>query len=160
MAPRRRTPGASEAPAARPARTSSRHMRRSARLAVLLTLGAACAPAAALAQSATAPAAAKAVPSPFKADRPASAPTGLTPDTVAAPLAFPEQPVILTWGEVPGAAEYHVEVSDTPGFSRVVWEADTTQAIAVPETLLPDGQYWWRVRATDAAGTAGVHSRV
>ena len=35
-----------------------------------------------------------------------------------------------------------------------------TQPIAVPEILLPDGAYWWRVRAVDAAGTQGVWSDV
>ncbi|WP_217912733.1 DUF4962 domain-containing protein [Miltoncostaea marina] len=134
-------------------------MRRSVHLALLLSACAAVAPAAVLAQGTAAPEK-PAVTSPFAADRAASVPSGLTPDGVAAPLAFPETPVVLAWGEVPGAAEYHVEVSDTPGFSRVVWEADTAETVAAPEVVLPDGEYWWRVRATDAAGTAGAWSGV
>ena len=91
--------------------------------------------------------------------RPAS-PPGLSPNTAAAPVKYPEQSVILTWGDVPKAVGYTVEVSDTPGFSRIVWKGKTTQAIAVPEILLPDGAYWWRVRAVDAAGTEGLWSDV
>ncbi len=75
-------------------------------------------------------------------------------------MRYPDQAVILTWGDVPKAVGYSVEVSDTPGFSRIVWKAKTTQAIAVPEILLPDGAYWWRVRAVDEAGTEGIWSDV
>lgn len=116
-------------------------------------------PAIVLADTAAA-AKAKAVTSPFKADRLSSKPSGLTPDGVTSPVRYPEQAVILTWGDVPDAAGYTVEVSDNPGFSRTIWTADTTQAIAVPEVLLPDGSYWWRVRAVDAAGTHGIWSDV
>jgi len=132
-------------------------MRRAAALALALS---ACTLAAPVVASAQTPAPAAPVKSPFKADRQASIPTGLTPNSVATPLVFPDKPVVLTWGEVPGAAGYTVEISDTPGFSSIIWKADTVQAIAVPEKLLPDGQYWWRVKAVDKAGTVGVYSDV
>lgn len=99
-------------------------------------------------------------PSPFKQDPLSSTPLGLTPSTLASPFRYPDEPVVLSWGDVPGAVGYHVEISANPGFSKVVWQADTVQPIAVPEVLLPDGEYWWRVRAVDAAGTVGVNSDV
>ena len=134
-------------------------MRRATALAIALSACAVATPAVALAQT-TAPDAPKAVASPFKADRLASVPSGMTPNTLTSPLTFPDKPVILTWGEVPGAVGYTVEVSDTPGFSSIVWKAETVQPVAVPEKLFPDGQYWWRVKAVDAAGTVGAYSDV
>jgi hypothetical protein len=161
--------GAIGAPSARRPAVASRAMRRSRRLALAMSVCALAAPAIAQAQTTTtttptttspATSAPKAIPSPFKADRLSSQPTGLSPNTAATPVRYPEQSVILTWGDVPKAVGYSVEVSDTPGFSRIVWKGKTTQAIAVPEILLPDGAYWWRVRAVDAAGTEGIWSDV
>ena len=144
-------------PGARPPAVASRAMRRSRRLAVALSVCMLGVPALAITDTATAATAAK---SPFKADRLSSKPSGLTPDGVTSPVRYPEQSVILTWGDVPDAAGYTVEISDSPGFSKTIWTADTSQAIAVPEILLPDGSYWWRVRAVNAAGTQGVWSDV
>ena len=148
------------APAARPAAVASRAMRRSRRLAFALSVCLLGAPALAHA-AVTAPSSpAAATPSPFKADRLSSQPSGLTPNTTATPVRYPEQAVVLTWGEVPKAAGYRVEIADSPAFSKTIWSDDVTQPIAVPEILLPDGAYWWRVRAVDAAGTQGVWSDV
>ncbi len=145
------------APGARPPAVASRAMRRSRRLAVALSVCILGAPA--LVQVASPPAAA-AAPSPFAADRLSSKPSGLTPDNLTAPVRYPDQSVVLTWGEIPTAAGYTVEIADNPGFSNIVWTAETSQAIAVPEILLPDGAYWWRVRAVDEAGTQGIWSDV
>ena len=103
---------------------------------------------------------AKAVASPFKADRLSSQPSGLTPNTVdhAGPLPGPVGRPDL--GRRPGRGLLQRRGRDNPGFSKVVWKGDTTQAIAVPEIVLPDGVYWWRVRAVDAAGTQGLWSDV
>jgi hypothetical protein len=149
-------------------------MRRSTRLALALSLCALGAPAVAHGANEPAtpsapgapgvapgePAPPKAVASPFKRDRASSRPFGLTPDNVATPFRYPEEPVVLTWGEVPGAAGYAVEVSSTPGFTDIAWESETAQPVAVPDVLLPDGWYWWRVKAVDAAGTVGLASEV
>jgi hypothetical protein len=147
-------------PGARPSAVASRAMRRSRRLAVALSVCLLGVPALAHADVTTPPDPGAATRSPFKADRLSSQPSGLTPNTAASPVRYPEQAVILTWGEVPKAVGYTVEISDNPGFSKTVWSADVTQPIAVPEILLPDGAYWWRVRAVDAAGTQGVWSDV
>ena len=161
----RRTAGAGAAPGARRAVVASPAMRRSRRLALALSVCALGAPALAHAAQAgaTTPGATTptaAVKSPFAADRASSKPSGLAPDNATTPVRYPEQSVILTWGDVPDAAGYSVEIADNPGFSSVLWKASTTQSIAVPEILLPDGAYWWRVRAVDAAGTLGLWSDV
>ena len=157
----RHTPGTVDAPHARPAVVASRAMRRSRRLALALSACTLVVPALAHAQdAATGTTPAKAIASPFKADRLSSQPSGLTPNSAANPVKYPEAAVILTWGDVPGAASYSVEVADNPGFSKVVWKGDTAQSIAVPDVVLPDGAYWWRVRAVDAAGTIGLWSDV
>ena len=158
----RHTPGTVDAPHARPALVASRSMRRSRRLALALSACTLVVPALAAAQGTTDPGTtpAKPIVSPFKADRLASQPSGLTPNSVASPVRYPEQAMILTWGDVPDAVTYDVEIASNPGFSNVVWKGETSQAIAVPDKVLPDGVYWWRVRATDAAGTDGIWSDV
>lgn len=145
----------------------SRHMRRATRLVVALSVCGLALPATLAAQSGPGiPGSTPIVPaptqakSPFKADRLASKPLSLSPNSVAAPLAYPDAPVVLTWSDVPGAVTYQVDISSTPGFSDIVWSSEVVQAIAVPDTLLPDGQYWWRVKAVDQAGTVGLSSDV
>ena len=157
----RHTTGMDDAPHARTAVVASRAMRRSRRLALALSACTLLVPALAhAADPATGTTPAKAVASPFKADRLSSQPSGLTPNTAATPVRYPDHSVILTWGDVPGAVGYSVEIASNPGFSKVVWKGQTSQSIAVPEVVLPDGAYWWRVKAVDAAGTQGVWSDV
>lgn len=98
--------------------------------------------------------------SPFTADRDSSEPLGLTPDQVSDAFTYPDEPVVLEWSPVPGAVSYVVEIATSPGFTRVVWRATTDQWKVAPQTLLPDGTYWWRVTAVDAAGTKGITSDV
>lgn len=112
------------------------------------------APPASVAPAAGAPA----VMSAFKADRTSSMPLGLVPDDVTKPLAYPDEPIVLTWSAVPGAALYKIEVSSNPAFTDIEWSAETDQTQIAPEILFPDGSYWWRVTATDAAGVVGLTS--
>lgn len=149
--------GTDSAPHARRAVVASRAMRRSRRIALALSV---CLMAVPVVGSAAEPASAPAAPSAFKADRASSKATGLTPDNTTSPVRYPEQAVILRWGDVPKAAGYEVEISDGPGFSDTVWTDSVSQAVAVPDILLPDGAYWWRVRALDDAGVKGVWSDV
>ena len=157
----RHTPGTVDAPPARPAVVASRAMRRSRRLALALSACTLVVPALAHAQDpATGTTPAKTVASPFKADRLSSQPSALIPNSTANPVRYPEAAVILDWGDVPDAVSYEVEVADNPGFSKTVWKGSTEQSIAVPDVVLPDGAYWWRVRAVNEAGTIGVWSDV
>lgn len=158
----RHTDGTPAAPHARRPAVASRAMRRSRRLALALSVVALGAPALAVAETAPEPAvpAPTQAKSPFTADRLSSKPTGLTPNSATSPVLYPEQAVVLRWGDVPGAVGYTVEIADNPGFSRVVWSAEVAMAMAAPEILLPDGGYWWRVQAIDQAGTKGLWSDV
>jgi hypothetical protein len=126
----------------------------------LLAAAAIAAPVAATAPAATAPGAARPGPaaSPFTADRASSLPLGLVPDDVSKPFAYPDEPIVLSWSAVPGAVSYRVQVSSNAAFTDVVWSTETDQAQVAPDVLLPDGTYYWRVTATDAAGTIGLTS--
>lgn len=160
----RHADGADGASHARRPAVASRAMRRSRRLALALSLCAIVVPATGLAQtpdpSGPAVPATNQAKSPFAADRLSSKPASLTPDSATTPVQYPDSAITLSWGDVPGATGYSVEIADNPGFSRVVWKADTVQPVAVPEVILPDGAYWWRVRAVDKAGTLGLWSEV
>lgn len=98
--------------------------------------------------------------SPFTVDRPSSEPLGLFPNQTTDPFTYPDEPVVLDWSPVPGAVHYVVEISNSPGFTSVLWTTTTDQIEATPNVLLPDGTYWWRVTAVDAAGTKGIVSKV
>lgn len=98
--------------------------------------------------------------SPFVADRASSEALGLFPNQTTDPFTYPAEPVVLNWSPVPGAVSYLVEVSPSPGFGTLVWKTNTDQVMVAPETLLPDGQYWWRVSAFDKANTKGIVSSV
>ena len=101
-----------------------------------------------------------AAPSPFAADPGSSLPVGLVPNQTVNPLVAPGQPVVLSWDPVPGAVSYDVEVSSSPGFTKIVWSQATDQAQVAPNLILADGTYWWRVTAVDKAGTHGITSSV
>jgi hypothetical protein len=98
--------------------------------------------------------------SPFAADPGSSLPVGLVPNQTVNPLVAPQQPVVLTWSPVPGAVSYAVEISPSPGFSKIVWSQNTDQPQVAPNIILADGTYWWRVTASDKAGTRGITSGV
>ena len=63
------------------------------------------------------------------------------------------------WGAVPGAARYEVEVSSASGFpAGSKWCCGETilGTSFVPTSVLANNEYFWRVRAIDANGNAGV----
>ncbi len=86
-------------------------------------------------------------------------PSGTTPavtDLVAAPEVFDPQ---FSWTAVPGAARYEVEVNPTADFvpgSKVCCAGTTIANSLAPTVVLKDNVYYWRVRAIDADGNAGV----
>jgi hypothetical protein len=98
--------------------------------------------------------------SPFAADRPGSEPLGLSPNDVRDPFTYPSEAVVLTWSPVPGAVSYVVEIATNPTFTKVARRIATDQPMVAPDVLLPDGGFWWRVSAFDAAGTKGASSQV
>jgi hypothetical protein len=77
-------------------------------------------------------------------------------DLVAAPEVYDPQ---FSWTSVPGAARYEVEVNPTADFvpgSKVCCAGTTIATTLSPTAVLKDNVYYWRVRAIDPDGNAGV----
>jgi hypothetical protein len=65
----------------------------------------------------------------------------------------------LSWDRVPGAARYEVEINPSIDFaagSKVCCTGTTINTSLSPTLVLPDNSYYWRVRAIDMDGNAGV----
>ena len=85
-----------------------------------------------------------------------SASTPAVQDIVAATEVYDPQ---FSWTGVNGAARYEVEVNPTPDFvpgSKVCCTGTTIATTLSPTVVLKDNTYYWRVRAIDADGNAGV----
>ncbi len=65
----------------------------------------------------------------------------------------------FSWTPVSGAARYEVEVNSTADFaagSKVCCSGTTIATTLSPTSVLPNNTYYWRVRAIDPDGNAGV----
>ena len=65
----------------------------------------------------------------------------------------------FSWDPVPGAAGYQVEINPSQDFavgSRVCCDESATGTSLSPRNVLPNNTYYWRVRAVDVDGNAGV----
>ena len=78
----------------------------------------------------------------------AAAPT-LTAPANAATVA--PSNLLFTWTAVPGAVQYRLEVAGSNTFSTVLFSQITVMTAWAPTTAYPNGTYWWRVKALDAA---------
>ena len=68
----------------------------------------------------------------------------------------------FSWNAVPGATKYEVEVNSSVDFapgSKVCCAQLTISTSLAPTVVFRDNTYYWRVRALDAAGNAGVWNR-
>ena len=77
-------------------------------------------------------------------------------DLMSAPEMFDPQ---FSWTAVPGATKYEVEVNSSSDFapgSKVCCTQLTISTSLAPTVVFKDNTYYWRVRALDAAGNAGV----
>jgi hypothetical protein len=86
---------------------------------------------------------------------PSATATSLT-DLNPAPEAYDPK---FSWTPVPGAARYEVEVNSSSDFapgSKVCCTGTTIATSLSPTTLFPDNTYYWRMRAIDPDGNAGV----
>jgi hypothetical protein len=66
---------------------------------------------------------------------------------------------MFSWNPVPGAARYEVEVNSDEHFaagSKWCCTGTTTGTSIAPLLVLANNRYYWRVRAIDARGDAGV----
>ncbi len=68
----------------------------------------------------------------------------------------------LTWNRVSWATEYEVQVDSAPTFTTPLsfTAVVSSNTLEVPTTVLPDGTYYWRVRAKKPDGTWGGWSAV
>jgi large repetitive protein len=92
----------------------------------------------------------------------ADSPALTAPDD-AATISFPDEPLVLRWDPVPGAAKYHIYVSPNEDLTSLVSGDDPfeTQATnAAPALLLPSNTYYWAVVPLDAQGNEGERSEV
>ena len=148
-------PARIDAPHARTAVVASRAMRRSRRLALALSactlLGAG--PRARRGPRHGRPRRPRRSPRPSRPTASRASPRASRRTPPRRPSATPTSRSSSPGATSRSAVGYTVEVSTTPASARSSGRATSTQAIAVPEILLPDGAYWWRVRAVDAAGT-------
>ncbi|HEY7018857.1 MAG TPA: hypothetical protein VH297_10365 [Gaiellaceae bacterium] len=85
-----------------------------------------------------------------------SATTPALSDLNSAPEVFDPH---FSWTPVPGAARYEVEVNSSSDFapgSKVCCTGTTIATSLTPTTVFEDDVYYWRVRAIDPDGNAGV----
>ena len=85
--------------------------------------------------------------------------TARVTDLMDAPEMFDPQ---FSWDPVPGATKYEVEVNSSVDFapgSKVCCTQLTTSTSLAPTVVFRDNTYYWRMRALDAAGNAGVWNR-
>jgi hypothetical protein len=65
----------------------------------------------------------------------------------------------FSWNPVPGAAKYEIEINPSVDFaagSKVCCSTPTIGTSLSPTSVLKDNVYYWRVRALDPDGNAGV----
>jgi hypothetical protein len=65
----------------------------------------------------------------------------------------------FSWNPVPGAARYEVEISSSKDFasgSKVCCSGTTINTFVTPTILFKSNTYYWRIRAIDMDGHAGV----
>jgi hypothetical protein len=83
-----------------------------------------------------------------------SPPKLLTPEDQARISTPKDQPIMLFWQLVDGAAKYEVELSRKGGFSKVEMRRSVTgPMVSIPD--LAQGTWYWRVRAVDKDGVPG-----
>jgi large repetitive protein len=85
--------------------------------------------------------------------------TAFVSDLMTADEMFDPQ---FSWNAVAGATKYEVEVNSSVDFapgSKVCCSQLTVSTSMAPTVVFRDNTYYWRVRALDAAGNAGVWNR-
>ena len=72
------------------------------------------------------------------------------------------QPITFDWGDVSGAVSYTIQVDEISAFGAPLILSASTAASQFTTSSLPDGNWnwFWRVRAVNAEGTAGAWSTV
>jgi hypothetical protein len=76
-----------------------------------------------------------------------------------ADLATVAQPIVFDWSDAANAATYLIQISTSTSFATIT-SSQTVTASRATITGLPAQQLFWRVRALNAAGAAGLFSSV
>jgi hypothetical protein len=92
--------------------------------------------------------------SPVAAVAPSGSPTLVAPTDSSDVAGNP----VLTWTPVTGAAKYRVQVSQSASFSPIAYSVDTLNTSATPAAELANGNFYWRVAATDGSSGVGPYS--
>ncbi len=64
----------------------------------------------------------------------------------------------FSWGTVPDASSYHVQISSAPGFAAPLVDTTVSTASYQPVSDLPEGRIYWRVASMDAVGNQSSFS--
>ena len=86
-------------------------------------------------------------------------PSSTTPRVVDLNSAPEVYDPLFSWDPVPGAARYQVEINSSSDFapgSKVCCDALSIATSIAPTAVFKDNTYYWRVRALDPDGNAGV----
>ncbi len=93
----------------------------------------------------------------------ADSPTLTAPDD-GATISYPDDPLVLRWDPVPGAAKYRIFIATDPALSSLVTSGgdplETQATNAAPALLLASNTYYWAVTPLDAQGNEGEQSEV
>lgn len=74
---------------------------------------------------------------------------------------FESLPITLTWNPISWAAEYQIEVDQSQTFANAMnFHTATTTTLNTTITILPQGRYYWRVRAKNGDAVWGAWSVV
>jgi hypothetical protein len=88
----------------------------------------------------------------------------LTEPDDAATISFPDEPLVLRWDPVPGAAKYHIYIASDPDLASLVTDnaepLETQATNGAPALLLSSNTYYWAVTPVDAQGNEGERSEV
>lgn len=69
---------------------------------------------------------------------------------------FVSSPQVLTWTAVSWAARYQLQIDNHPNFASPEYEAEAIAAgVTSHSVVMPDGSWYWRVRAIQADGRPG-----
>ena len=74
------------------------------------------------------------------------------------PMTTTDTTPAFTWNTVAGAASYQIQIGTTSSFATIVHQDSAGSNFYTIPGPLPDGRYYWRVRALTGAGVAGKWS--
>jgi hypothetical protein len=80
------------------------------------------------------------------------------PATDGLPSRVLELPLAFAWHDMAGAKGWRAQVAADQGFLNVLLDSSSEKPMTSWDTQLPDGHYFLRIRAIDAAGLEGLNS--